>query len=73
MSNPPTPSGISNRAQAILVIIGSILMSVGSVQLVLGVVQNTTVGIYIGIAVILAGAVGLGIKEGVGALPQPPK
>jgi len=64
MSTAQPVTGLSNRAQAILVMIASILGSIGASQMAIS--AATGGNIYVGLVVVILGAISFGIKEAVG-------
>ena len=61
-------NGLSDRTQAILLILSSCAMSIGTVTII----TNPTDATY-GIIMAIIGAIGLGIKEALGAKPNASK
>lgn len=59
-------NGLSDKTQAIITLIASVLIGVGAVSIPAG------FPLWAGLALAVAGAVGLALKEALGIHPQPP-
>ena len=68
-SSPPTTSGLSNQAQALITFVGLILYAVGTLVVPLG--ASTQTAFLLGFVLHLSGAISLAVKEYLGTWSNP--
>lgn len=59
-------NGLTDKQQAFLSVLAYTLGSLGSVTAVLSAVKDSEIGLIAGVIVAIAGAISIGIKEGLG-------